>query len=491
VASPATFGKYEVAFCEGDSVEYAGKWYTEAGLDSVLVAQNIFGGDSIVALTVTMLMPTASSEEKTIVYGAEESWNGIALNDSTVGAHIVTYVTTNAAGCDSTVTLYLTVEKQAMEEVPVSLSFCAGGFEEYRGKIYTEAGNDTILALGEVQDTTYIVNVTVLQPSDTTEYKTIVYGAEESWNGIALNDSTVGAHIVTYVTTNAAGCDSTITLYLTVEKQAMEEVPVSLSFCAGGFEEYRGKIYTEAGNDTILALGEVQDTTYIINVTVLQPSDTTEYKTIVYGAEESWNGIALNDSTVGAHIVTYVTTNAAGCDSTVTLYLTVEKPAAYEVEQDLMFCEGDSVEYAGKWYTEAGVDTFYISGEQRDTVLYVNVAVMPNYAGWASDTIHVGDTLTLPEGFWYMGDSLVVTYIAQEADTIGLTFVQHNKTAFGCDSLMTLEITVLPKATETPDTPTGIEQVQRNTQAVKEFRDGIIYIRREGKTYTTSGLLVE
>jgi len=598
VASPATFGKYEVAFCEGDSVEYAGKWYTEAGLDSVLVAQNIFGGDSIVALTVTMLMPTASSEEKTIVYGAEESWNGIALNDSTVGAHIVTYVTTNAAGCDSTVTLYLTVEKQAMEEVPVSLSFCAGGFEEYRGKIYTEAGNDTILALGEVQDTTYIVNVTVLQPSDTTEYKTIVYGAEESWNGIALNDSTVGAHIVTYVTTNAAGCDSTITLYLTVEKQAMEEVPVSLSFCAGGFEEYRGKIYTEAGNDTILALGEVQDTTYIINVTVLQPSDTTEYKTIVYGAEESWNGIALNDSTVGAHIVTYVTTNAAGCDSTVTLYLavekqameevpvslsfcaggfeeyrgkiyteagndtvlalgevqdttyivnvtvlqpsdtteyktivygaeeswngialndstvgahivtyvttnaagcdstvtlylTVEKPAAYEVEQDLTFCEGDSVEYAGKWYTEAGVDTFYISGEQRDTVLYVNVAVMPNYAGWASDTIHVGDTLTLPEGFWYMGDSLVVTYIAQEADTIGLTFVQHNKTAFGCDSLMTLEITVLPKATETPDTPTGIEQVQRNTQAVKEFRDGIIYIRREGKTYTTSGLLVE
>ncbi len=492
--NPATFGEYADSFCEGDSVEFKGVWYAQTTRDSVLLTDtlNRFGGDSIVIITMTMLKHTAYEESLTIVYGTDTAWNGIALNDSTVGEHIVTYVTTNAAGCDSTVTLYLTVEKQQTIEQPVALSFCQGGFEEFRDKTYTEAGNDTILALGDFRDTLYIVNVTVLLPSDSTEYKTIVYGAEESWNGIALKDSTVGEHIVTYVTTNASGCDSTVTLYLTVEKQQTVEVPVALSFCAGGSEEFRGKTYIEPALDTIPAAGDIRDTLYIVNVTVLLPSDSTEYKTIVYGAEESWNGIALNDSTVGEHIVTYVTTNAAGCDSTVTLYLTVEKQAAYEAEQELNFCEGDSVEFRDKWYTEAGVDTLYAKGEVRDTILYVTVFVRPLYAEeWSGDTITVGDTLTLPSGLWLLGDSIVLTYVALEEDTLGLTFVQHCVTDFGCDSTITLHVAVLPKEAETPETPTAIEQVRRNEEALKQFRNGVIYIRREGKEFTIDGRLVK
>ena len=98
-----------------------------------------------------------------------------------------------------------------------------------------------------------------------------------------------------------------------------------MSFCEGGSEFYRGVEYKTAGTYPVNATGAVRDTVYNVTVTVLQPTTGTDTKTIVYGAEESWNGIALKDSTVGVHTVTYVTTNAAGCDSTVTLTLTVNK----------------------------------------------------------------------------------------------------------------------------------------------------------------------
>ena len=487
---PTLYGEDEVFFCAGDSVTFAGKWYTAPTQEDVrLDMVNRFGGDTIVRLTVTMLMPTASEDYKTIVYGAEERWNDIALNDSTVGEHIVTYVTTNAAGCDSTVTLYLTVEKQQTIEQPVALSFCEGGFEEYRGNIYTEAGNDTILAIGDIRDTLYTVTVTVLLPSDSTEYKTIIYGAEESWNEIALNDSTVGEHIVTYVTTNVAGCDSTVTLYLTVEKQETIEVPVALSFCESGFEEYRGKIYTETGNDTILAIGDIRDTLYIVNVAVLLPSDSTEYMTIVYGAEESWNEIALNDSTVGEHIVTYVTTNAAGCDSTVTLYLTVEKQKAEEMFYPISFCAGDSAEYRGKWYYESGEDTILVEDAIRDTLIYVTIAILPeDMITLDDDTLHVGDTLLIEPNVWYIGEELLTDTAIVPTEAGEFDLIQTQKNEYGCDSVIVRHVVVLEKEIETP---TAIERVNAAEKAVKQLRDGIIYIRRGNKEFTTDGRFVK
>ena len=159
---------------------------------------------------------TSAQESKTIVYGAEESWNGIDLSEYTVGTHTIPFETTNATGGNHTITLTLTVNKMATLEVPETLEFCVGGSETYRGVEYTEAGTFNVPATGAVRDTVYNVTVTILQPTTGTDTKTITFGDDAEWNGIALKDSTVGVHTVTYVTTNAAGCDSTVTLTLTV-----------------------------------------------------------------------------------------------------------------------------------------------------------------------------------------------------------------------------------------------------------------------------------
>ena len=491
VDAPTTYGDFEETSCD-EPVEYNGKTYSETTKEDMNVGLNYMGGDSVVHVAITINHATFGTDEMTIVYGDEVEWNGIALKDSTVGVHSVVAVLTNAAGCDSTVTLTLTVNKQETLEVPVDLAFCAGGSEWYRGVEYTEAGVYDVPAEGATRDTLYKVNVVVLQPTFGTDEKTIVYGAEEEWNGIALKDSTVGVHYVEFVTTNAAGCDSTVTLTLTVNKIETLEVPVDLSFCAGGSDWYRGVEYTEAGVYDIPAEGATRDTLYKVNVVVLQPTFGTDEKTIVYGAEEEWNGIALKDSTVGVHNVVAVLTNAAGCDSTVTLTLTVNKLEMLETEYQIEICEGSEQEYRGVIYNEEGRFTLdVIEGETRDTLLTVVVTV--NAKGYEeillTDTI--GNTIELPEGEWILGDDVVSgSYDVQETDIEGLVFVQIGETEKGCEAVTKIIVTVEEKPQDQGD-PTGFETIEGAQKAVKEFRNGVLYIRRGEKVYTASGELVK
>lgn len=128
--------------------------------------------------------------------------------------------------------------------------------------------------------------------------------------------------------TNYATVNSTVSVK--VNKLETLNVPVALSFCAGGSETFRGTEYTEAGEYNVPATGATRDTVYNVTVTVLQPTTGTDSKTITYGDSESWNGVDLSGYAVGSHEVEYHTTNAVGCDSTVTLILTVNAPIINE-----------------------------------------------------------------------------------------------------------------------------------------------------------------
>lgn len=365
---------------------------------------------------------------------------------------------------------------------------------EFFNQTYEESFADDV-TVGENYlggDSIVHVNIVINHATFGTDEMTIVYGDEVEWNGIALKDSTVGAHSVVAVLTNAAGCDSTVTLTLTVNKIETLEVPVDLAFCAGGSEWYRGTEYAEAGVYDVPVEGATRDTLYKVNVTVLQPSFVEEDMTIIVGTDTAWNGIALKDSTVGVHYVEFVTTNVAGCDSTVTLTLTVNKLEMLETEYQIEICEGSEQEYRGVTYNEEGMFTLdVIEGETRDTLLTVVVTV--NAKGYEeillTDTI--GNTIEIPEGEWTLGDDIVSgSYQIQETDIEGLVFVQIGETEKGCEAVTKIIVTVEEKPQDQGD-PTGFENVGEAQKAVKEFRNGVLYIRRGEKMYTASGELVK
>ena len=361
---------------------------------------------------------------------------------------------------------------------------------EFKNQTYEESFSGEV-PVGENYlggDSIVHVNIVINHATFGTDEMTIVYGDEVEWNGIALKDSTVGVHSAVAVLTNAAGCDSTVTLTLTVNKMDTLKVDTAFAFCEGGSEEFHGKTYTEAIKDTILAIGETRDTLYFVNVTVLQPSFVEEDMTIIVGTDTAWNGIALKDSTVGVHYVVFDTTNVAGCDSTVTLTLTVNKMDTLEVYYPIGFCAGDSAEYRGKWYYESGEDTILVEDAIQDTLIYVTIAVLPtNLSELKADTLYVGDTLFIEADTWYLGETLVADTIIVPTEAGEFDLTQTLKNESLCDSVIIRHIVVETK----PENPTALDTVGAANKAAKVLRDGVIYIRREGKEFTLDGRVVK
>ena len=255
--------------------------------------------------------------------------------------------------------------------------------------------------------------------------------------------------------------------------------------------EFNEKTYTETTQEDVKVGLNFMGGDSIVHVSVVinHASFGAEEMTIAYGAEEIWNGIELKDSTVGVHTVIFDTVNAVGCDSTVTLTLTVTKQEALEIQQSLEFCEGDSVEFRGVWYKEAQ-EPFVINaeGEIRDTVINVTITVNPKEYSELQMTDTVGNVIALPEGEWLLGEKVVTgTYELQEADTAGLEFRQYAQTLAGCEALTVLFVTVEPK----PEEEQGFENINAALKAEKFVLDGVMYIRRGDKIYTTTGSVLK
>lgn len=228
----------------------AGTWsWTDAKAEDVLAAGTYNGLavhfkptsgnytelDATVSLTVEKATPEVTAQASAITYGQAISaselstatgnisgtwdWAVDKTQVLSVGDHVLkaNFTSTNANYSDlSNVDVTLTVNKIEKLEVPVALSFCAGGSVNFHGNTYSEAGEYQVEAEGTTRDTVYNVTVTKLQPTTGTDSKTITVGANESWNGINLSGYAVGSHEVVFHTENVAGCDSTVTLTLTV-----------------------------------------------------------------------------------------------------------------------------------------------------------------------------------------------------------------------------------------------------------------------------------
>ena len=124
----------------------------------------------------------------------------------------------------------------------------------------------------------------------------------------------------------------------------------------------------------------------------------------------------------------------------------------------------------------------------------LTVSVLPvDYVELRVDSLHVGDTLFLGDGLWYLVDDepelLTDTeYEMTEERLFDITMTATNQ--YGCDSVIVRHVVVEAKPVE-PETPTAIDQYEQAAPAVKELRNGVLYIRRNETLYTTEGRKVE
>ena len=469
--------EFSAFICEGDSLTWEGLSCTTSGDYSVTV-QDANGYDSILIMHLTVLEPTFTTVSDTICYGESYTWaeNGKTYTKSAT----VSVQYSSIYGCDSTITLHLTV-LPANTETVVTEQFCFHDTFTWplNGKSYNTSATDTVTLLDRHGcDSVVILQLTQLPHHETIIQDTICYGDTYLWseNGQSYSSSVVDSIVLpdsngcdsviflhltmlpeipqtiyqdticqgdkytwyltgqTYTTitdtsvvlTNINGCDSVVRLMLYV--RPIQETITNMTICYGESFEWEGNIYTTTTKRS-LKYQDIYgcDSIVTLNLTVIpEIPQTTLYETICYGETYAFAG-QLCDST---GIYTATLASIDGCDSLVTLHLNV-LPHVPITEEYATICYGETYTWHAITYDASGdYTTTLLDANGCDSLITLHLAVLPQvpiteeYA-----TICYGETYT-----WH-----ATTYNASGDYTT--TLLDSN----GCDSLITLHLTVLPE----------------------------------------------
>lgn len=409
---PAIGSAFEATICNGDSYEFVGENLTDAGIyEAILIAEN--GCDSVVTLTLNVLPTQETALSATICAGESYAFNGDTLNDA--GTYI--YELSGENGCDSTVTLVLTVN-QAQSTV-LLVDICEGESYEFDGAPLSAPGEYTATYTGANGcDSTVTLLLGVLPLQNTSLEATICSNQTYTFNNEVLSD----AGTYTAVLTGANGCDSTVVLTLNV--LPVQNTYIAATICEGDSYNYQGIALFDAGVFEFIFQGENGcDSNVVVTITVLPVANTSISATICANESYDYNGETITDG--GTYVFVFDAFN--GCDSTVTLNLTVLPLATSQTAASL--CEGASYVFNGDTLTTSGIYEYVFVGENGcDSTATLVLEFVGGYETNLEASICAG------ESYVFGNDTLNASG----------NYSQLLSAQGGCDSLVTLALTVLP-----------------------------------------------
>ncbi|MGV3610852.1 MAG: ELWxxDGT repeat protein [Fluviicola sp.] len=416
--------------------------YTNSGVYSDTIPSSL-GCDSIVTLNLTIVNPSNSN----FVHTACDSYDWIDGNTYTSSTNTPTFVLQNAVGCDSTITLNLTITHST---TGTDVQTACNSFNWIDGNTYTSTTNTPTYALHNAAgcDSIVTLNLTIIQSSNVTDIQT----ACDSLTWIDGNTYTSSTNTPTFILQNAAGCDSIITLNLTI----LSNNTIDIQTACNSYDWIDGNTYTSTTNTPTFVLQNAAgcDSIVTLNLTITHSTTGIDIQT----ACDSYDWIDGNTYTSSTNTPTFMLQNAAGCDSTVTLNLTITHSTTGTDIQTAC----DSYDWIdGNTYTSStNTPTFVLQNAAGcDSTVTLNLTI--------TNSTTVTDVQTACNSFdWIDGN----TYTSS---TNTPTFVLQN--AAGCDSIITLNLTIL------------------NASAVTEIQTacGSFTWPINGQTYTVSGQYVD
>jgi len=419
--------------CNGQSVTVGGTSYNASGTYTrVLPGASSRGCDSTVILNLTVLPAITRTLNQSVCAG----------DGFTVGANTYfnpgTYVNvlTASNGCDSTVTLNLTVLPEPVTNLNVSI--CAEDTYTFGGTNYNTSGAyQRVFSAANGCDSTVNLNLTVRPAITTTLNRSICDGESFSVGG----NSYTAQGTYTNVLTAANGCDSTVTLNLSILPVPVTNLDITR--CFGQSYTVGTSTYTASGmySDTLVAANGC-DSIVNLNLTIRNRIETTLNVEICSGQTYT---LGSNTYDVAGSYQAVFTSVATGCDSTV--YLNLSLTDLLTSSLDVSICNGESYTVGTNTYTATGsYDNFFVTPAGCDSLLVLNLTVLPTPQTTLTQSICNGESFTV-------GTS---TYSASGIYTDVLT------AANGCDSTVTLNLTVLP----TPQTTLTISICDNETYSV-------------------------
>lgn len=441
-AEELTICEQELPYVYRDTTFLAG---TESG-SYTLRRPTVHGCDSIFTLSLTV-NPTISRSDELTLCASELPY----IYGDTVfgqGTQSGTYVFRRAArtGCDSIVTLDLTVNSRGYQqksyeicssELPyetADTTFPTGTSTGLYNILYsTPNGCDSVVAIALTVHPDYYETVSVEICENDLPYV---------WRDTTFAEGT-NSGVYRFARTTDFGCDSVTTLALIVHPSYDQEETAEV--CADGFPF----VWRDT---TFLAGTESGEFVFVRQSVNGCDSVVTLHLTInpVYNQEESleicqnelpymWRDIVFPEGTTSG-IHTYALHSSAGCDSTVTLALTVYPVSTQNY--NLRICSADLPYYWDVTDTTFGVGTE--SGSYRfrytnvlgcDSSVYLNLTVNPSYD--ILDTLRLCQN-ELPYPYAYAPNHYITTNMSSG------DYTYTRPTAAGCDTTINLHLVIYP-----------------------------------------------
>ncbi|MEM9917525.1 MAG: beta-propeller fold lactonase family protein [Bacteroidota bacterium] len=352
----------EETICQGDSVVVGASTYKNSGayLDTFA-----FGGCwTVIDLDLTVYPDQVEINEE-ICQSSSYTFNGQTY--STSGTY--TAVFNSSLNCDSTVVLNLQVVDE-YTGITVEQQICQGESYDFGGNSYIQSGTySNTFTSQDGCDSTVNLQLTVANSFDQTMDVMICEG--EFYIFGSKNYIASGTYTENFVA--ASGCDSTVTLSLTVLDPNGPNL-VNASICQGEVYRIGGNDYSQEGTfqTSVTTIGGCQaDVTLNLSVNDVYSMSITE--TICEGTSYDFGGQTL--TTAGNFTRTFQT--ITGCDSTVNLRLNI---APSNVTLNEVICEGDTYMVGGTAYSETGNYTAVLSSTLGcgDSTVTLNLTVEPD-----------------------------------------------------------------------------------------------------------------
>jgi hypothetical protein len=314
--------------------EWNGTVYTSSGTYTY-TTQNANGCDSTATLNLTISQSVTGTD--TQVHCDEYTWiDGITYTESNNTA-MFTLETTFS--CDSIITLDLTILPNASSDTVIT----SCDSYVWNQTTFTQSGNYSFITTGSNGcDSIANLELTINQSNSIVDVQEHCY--VYTWiDGVTYTESN---DVATYTYTNVSGCDSIISLDLTIHQSTSSTEDVVS--CNSYF--WNGITYTESGTYSLNTTNvNGCDSTAILNLEIIEALSSS-VTSVSACNQYTWNGTTYFES--GMHML--VIPGITGCDSISTLLLTINTPTSSE--ENVVAC--DSYEWNGQLYTEGGVYEF-------------------------------------------------------------------------------------------------------------------------------------
>lgn len=439
---------------------FGGVYFTDSVTDTLFQRLGTRGCDSLTTYSLTVWWNTSTTLDTTLCDNQlPMSWYGHSFNSaSTITDNLFT-----THGADSIVTLTLFVNPTY--NIQVVGDICDNESYTFEGTSYTNAGDyphPMLTAAGCDSIRTLKLAVRATSSSDTAANHCDIF----AWHGNTYTYDNIPP-LITDTLVNAAGCDSVLTLHLTLRtstSSTYSDTVVQNSLP----HTFNGSTFTDSVSHTVVTIANTAgcDSTIDYSLFVHWNRDTTLLNTLCNSSlPYSWSHsfgsntqTATFDTTVAASAVMTrsVTISAhTGADSVITMLLTIHPlydhhttasicdsqwVASQQHWAELYYSFGDSI-FRGTDGTTAHTDSLS-SIHGCDSLSTLHLTVNPSYKHHLTDTVCTNIAYS-----WGTPQRTMVTPYSIDSSRTSprdTTFLDHLHSSCGCDSLSYLHLLLVP-----------------------------------------------